>query len=222
MSVNHFLTVVLLCLSVNSFTSGSEVEDDGSVVLHMEQSFDEGVTFEPRGTVTIHSLRSSSSSIDQDTLTNAQMSKMEALCQGEGLYLLKIHSADEDYSHRTVTDACALIQSGLKDLLTIHLDWRSKIVAVSLTTQKPSGVLLTSSMDIFSTRVNVQHMESGPQPDASAFIQKMEQEKLAKQRGETKDNRSFFSKYWMYIVPVVLFLAMSGTSPDAPAGGGGR
>ena len=36
------------------------------------------------------------------------------------------------------------------------------------------------------------------------------QDKLAKERGETKDNRSFLATYWMYIIPVVLVLAMSG------------
>ena len=39
-------------------------------------------------------------------------------------------------------------------------------------------------------------METGPQPDTAAFIQRQEQEKLAKQRGETKDNR--YVSYMVY------------------------
>jgi len=46
------------------------------------------------------------------------------------------------------------------------------------------------------------------------YIQKMEQEKVAKERGETKDNRSFFAKYWMYILPVVLVFMMSGAQGE--------
>ena len=46
----------------------------------------------------------------------------------------------------------------------------------------------------FRSKVLVQHMETGPQPDTGSFIQKIEQDKLAKQRGETKDNRSCFAK----------------------------
>ena len=46
----------------------------------------------------------------------------------------------------------------------------------------------------FKSKVLVQPMEMGPQPDTAAFVQRMEQEKLAKERGETKDNRSFFAK----------------------------
>lgn len=32
-------------------------------------------------------------------------------------------------------------------------------------------------------------------PDVAMFVQKVEQEKVAKERGETKDNRSFIAKY---------------------------
>lgn len=32
-------------------------------------------------------------------------------------------------------------------------------------------------------------------PDVAMYVQKLEQEKVAKERGETKDNRSFFAKY---------------------------
>lgn len=42
-------------------------------------------------------------------------------------------------------------------------------------------------------------MESGPSPDTASFVQKIEEEKLAKERGETKDNRSFFAKYVLSI-----------------------
>jgi hypothetical protein len=86
------------------------------------------------------------------------------------------------------------------------------------------------------TKANVNHMEPGPQPDTASFIQKIEQDKLAKQRGETKDNRSFIAKYelnsftipapffttisnfifryWMYIIPVVLVFAMGSGGQD--------
>ena len=46
----------------------------------------------------------------------------------------------------------------------------------------------------FKSKVYVQQMESGPSPDTASFIQRVEEEKLAKQRGDTKDNRSFFAK----------------------------
>jgi hypothetical protein len=42
------------------------------------------------------------------------------------------------------------------------------------------------------------------------------QEKARKQSGEPADNRSFLAKYWMYIVPVFIFLAInSAAGPEA-------
>ena len=79
--------------------------------------------------------------------------------------------------------------------------------------------------------------EPGPAPDTAAFIQRMEEEKKRQERGEVgtffysiqsekfyshlphvqvPDNRSFLAKYWMYIVPVVLFMAINGAA--APEG----
>ena len=111
-----------------------------------------------------------------------------------------------------------MLDTGLADIFNIQLDWRHKIVALQLSTQNVVNKVPLSTVPGFKTRAFVQHMESGPTPDTASFIQKMEEEKLAKvrslytlsiyseelffdsfnfvlqQRGETKDNRSFFSK----------------------------
>lgn len=47
----------------------------------------------------------------------------------------------------------------------------------------------------FNTSVFVRHMELGPIPDTASYIQKLEKEREAKERGESKDNRSFLGKY---------------------------
>ena len=59
-------------------------------------------------------------------------------------------------------------------------------------------------------------MEAGPVPDTAAFIQKLEEEKRRQEKGEVPDNRSFLAKYWMYIVPLVIFIAINGAA--APEG----
>lgn len=81
-------------------------------------------------------------------------------------------------------------------------------------------------------------------PDTAGYIQKMEREREAREKGDFKDNRSFLAKYvsnirnnqinfrviivinvfiilqWMYIIPVAIFLLISGAAnPDQ---GGGR
>ena len=73
----------------------------------------------------------------------------------------------------------------------IFQDWRMKVVAVSM---MAASIESTTPASSFKSKVLIQHMEAGPQPDTASFIQKMEQDKMAKQRGETKDNRSFLAK----------------------------
>ena len=65
----------------------------------------------------------------QDAPTEEQLSQLEKLCSEGGLYLLKIWSASSSSSvvHRAVADACGIIDSGLKDVFTVHLDWRSQV-----------------------------------------------------------------------------------------------
>ncbi len=99
---------------------------------------------------------------------------------------------------RSATHACNLLKSELTDIFTVQLDWRHKVVSVYLSTPNENFVKRQVQGDdvinTFKTKVYVQHMESGPAPDTASFIQKIEQDKLAKERGETKDNRSFLAK----------------------------
>lgn len=60
-------------------------------------------------------------------------------------------------------------------------------------------------------------------PDTASFIQKMEREREARERGDVQDNRGFLAKYWMYLLPVVVLVLLSGASnPEGGAGGGAR
>jgi len=198
-----------------------DANDEGGVVLKMEHSFDGGKSYANRGSVTIHSLRSGAVSIQQDDLTEAEKDKLEKLCDQDGLYLVRAvsNSGEAVTSYRSAHHACNLIDTGLSDLFTIQLDWRHKLVSIHLSTPNLQNNIPLTGVSGFKSKVYVQHMESGPSPDTASFIQRIEEDKLAKQRGDTKDNRSFFAKYWMYIIPFVLVLVMSGGGGDT---GGGR
>jgi len=216
----------ILFLLLLSFHQGytailDEANEEGGVVLKMEHSFDGGKSYTNRGSVTIHSLRSGAVSIQQDDLTEAEKDKLEKLCDQDGLYLIRAvsNSGEAVTSYRSAHHACNLIDTGLSDLFTIQLDWRHKLVSIHLSTPNMQNKIPLTGVSGFKSKVYVQQMESGPSPDTASFIQRVEEEKLAKQRGDTKDNRSFFAKYWMYIIPFVLVLVMSGGSPE---GGGGR
>lgn len=89
-------------------------------------------------------------------------------------------------------------------------------------------------------------------PDTASYIQKLEREREAREKGEIKDNRSFLAKYvciellctykyiyynfnmnksqlkydnffqWMYIVPIAIFVMISGATNPEPAGQASR
>ncbi|KAF7639163.1 hypothetical protein Mgra_00001396 [Meloidogyne graminicola] len=49
-----------------------------------------------------------------------------------------------------------------------------------------------------------------PGPDTATYLKRVEEEKRARQQGATQDNRSFIQKYWIYFVPVIVFMVSGG------------
>ena len=114
----------------------------------------------------------------------------------------------------TGTGAASQEQSSLsKEMKTglaeRHYNFRTKII-INGQSVEGSQVTVESYSTLFLG------MEAGPVPDTTAFIQKLEEEKRRQEKGEVPDNRSFLAKYWMYIVPLVIFMAINGAA--APEG----
>jgi len=130
----------------------------------------------------------------------------------------------------TFVRACALFDASLNDRVTIHLGQGADVIGISLlafppnhdcSIRRPEDVdenLVADRLVQWSTEVGVSHMTQGPAPDTLTFVQKMEREAAERAKGQQADNRSFFAKYWMYIVPAVILLVMQ--SAAAPAEGG--
>ena len=226
------LFCVFAAVSLGQPEDLEDVATTGALNLALEHSLDGGATFSPRGSISVETSRSGNvalNSDDQKEVDADTVAMLAKLCASNGLYLLKVRAqrqGGEPATHRTVADPCMLVENRLSDVIVLHVDWKLQMVGVSVVAPKRSDGKAKRSTAApaappsrFSSTVTMQAMEVGPTPDTAAFIQKMEQEKLQKQRGETKDNRSFFAKYWMYIIPVVLFLAMSSGNAE---GGGGR
>lgn len=60
--------------------------------------------------------------------------------------------------------------------------------------------------------VQIDVMKVAPAPETATYIQRLEIERREKEKSQGQDNRSFLSKYWMYIVPIVIFMLISGAS----------
>lgn len=82
----------------------------------------------------------------------------------------------------------------LEDILTIWLD--SAAEPASITQVSPGPCIMDMpTTNMWTTSVQIRYPDGGPTPDTASYIYKVEKEKEARERGETKDNRSFLAKY---------------------------
>ncbi|XP_037071363.1 ER membrane protein complex subunit 10-like [Pollicipes pollicipes] len=206
---------------------GESYESDGQLTVSVLHSLDpspEGV-FTPCGAISVRSLRGGGSATYQPAgaLSATELAQLQMLVKNDGIYRLKLMAQSLDGRKTEVSTfvkACQLAETGLRHTLLLTMDPAGSLVAASQLTDAGrchgDSAAALSGLHSFATDVVIRQTEAGPIPDTASFIQKIEQDKMAKQRGETKDNRSFIAKYWMYIVPAVLLLMVTGGS-DPPA-----
>lgn len=123
-------------------------------------------------------------------------------------------------STQTLVKACSLYTSNLADTITVNLSPLNDFVNVNLYTSDPEcvGEAPKSLLGEFNTTVLVESGQVGPGPDTATYIKRLEEERLNKAKEGKSDNRSFFAKYWIYIVPAVIILMIF----SGPADQGGR
>lgn len=227
---NILLIILLIDLFLFSLPFQADVEYDGLMSIKLQHSLENGPNsnFYDRGVINIHSIRSGTVALQQTALTLSDQEKILKLAEKDGIYRLRslVQTPDgKESSFLTFVKANSIVDSCLSDILTISLDHTGSVIAVNMMTSPGTcGGYPVTKDDFrhFNTTVFVKHMEQGPVPDTAAYIQKLDREKEARERGETKDNRSFLAKYWMYIVPVVIFVVLSGAAnPEGAAGAGG-
>ncbi|XP_071487582.1 ER membrane protein complex subunit 10-like [Diadema antillarum] len=225
----------LVGLTFISMASSSRKVGESKLPLHQEQdalsthflaiehSFDQGATpeFSSRGVLSFRSNKQGYGMFTQHApLTAGEKRKLKDLAQRGGIYRVRVPTLLEENAESsskefvsTFTKACAILESRLSEEITINVDQSGNVLGVSIVPLKGScdheSAIESASLDYFNTTVSLSVTVAGPAPETQVYIQKMEEERLQKEKGKGQDNRSFFSKYWMYIVPVVLFVLLS-------------
>lgn len=102
----------------------------------------------------------------------------------------------------TSNKACRLLQAQLNDVLWVSLDPSGYVTGITVSQDTAPATIECTQEDVnklletqFSTDVLIRHAELAPVPDTAGFIQKVEREREARERGEVRDNRGFFAKY---------------------------
>ncbi|KAE8745290.1 hypothetical protein FOCC_FOCC007975 [Frankliniella occidentalis] len=226
--VSKVSVFLIFIAASSSLTLGDkfDFEVDGMVTVRLMHYLSDDGNPEDRGNITVQSIRTGSVALSQAGLMPHHSTRLKALARNDQIYRLQAMvegSNDKVTKFLTFMKACALVESGLSDVLTVSLDHSGNVVAVSSSAPfaQCDGVFPSDNqLRFFNTTVIVKHMDVGPVPDTATYIQKIEREREARERGgDPKDNRSFLAKYWMYIVPLVIFVLLS--SAGQPEGGAG-
>ncbi|XP_044744387.1 ER membrane protein complex subunit 10 [Coccinella septempunctata] len=200
----------------------SSLEHDGSLFVKLEHYLDENNEPVERGNISVQSIRIGQTQVYQNILNPQQSQMLRNLASSNSFYQIRAIANGKPYI--SSVKACMLAEAELDDRLSISLDYAGRVVAVSqIIASKSSCEGATVPLDklkYFTTNVYVRHAEMGPIPDTASYIQRIEREREAKERGEGKDNRSLFAKYWMYIIPVVVVLVIS-SATNVENGGAG-
>ncbi|XP_052797663.1 ER membrane protein complex subunit 10-like [Mya arenaria] len=222
--------IVLTVLAFISLTAGFEDEFEGSRTLSLEHSFDQGLdpVFTKRGTLVIKSVQSKRATFSQSApLSKDDRQLLRSTVDDDGMYRVRIPIRETEEGTVYVssfTRACAIYESSLSDTLIVSVDQSGEVLGVSMaTTGNCEGLQVpTSNLTDWRTRVELSVTVTGPAPDTQSYIEKLKREEQEKTKGGKSDDRSFFAKYWMYIVPfVIIMFVMQSMDPNQGGGGGG-
>lgn len=181
------------------------------ILLDLFHKFSDDSQFTKRGILTIKpNLGTTGATIKQDKLTESQL---KAIKEGHGNYYIR--AVQKDKVSETLVKKCSI--RGLVDFIAVNLSPSNDFISLNLFTIDPecqSEGLAPTTRD-FNTTVFVNIGSIGPSPDTATYVKRLEEERQSKLREGKEDNRSFFAKYWIYIVPAVVFL-MIFSGPQEP------
>ncbi|OQV24510.1 hypothetical protein BV898_01572 [Hypsibius exemplaris] len=171
------------------------------------------------------SLRINQTQIFSYLLTNAEKEQIQSAADKGELYFVRarLEGEQEDVYMQSFCKATDVVKSLFVLGITLHVDLFVRPYAVEIGPVAQGDprleLLLEEPSDkplLLMGLISVHGSQTGPSPDLEGYRKKLAKERAEKMAAETGDNRSFLAKYWMYIVPVVLFMLFSGQM-----GGGG-
>jgi hypothetical protein len=166
---------------------------------------------QPSQSTNTYHTRIESNDFDQEILNQIKSSKDNS----NSLYRLRLckkfpQAQTKTCFATTFTYLKKLIDSDFKISLAIHQNSNNRPISLSVKTSDSRAASKSKKQfDHLSVLASVQSLRTGQQPDTESYLEKVRKETEQRERSDQGENQSFFSKYWIYIVPfvVIMFLA---------------
>jgi len=228
-----FLGFLGLLLETVALVVANKKQDDDTGVFSMHTShslpvyhaFGTEDEFTLRSNILFKTSKVTTAVLNKETrLSPTEVEKLKKLVDEDGFYFIRtptklktnLHDETNTPGERfvsTFVPACYLYGSSLNELIKVAVDHMGNVIGLSIVSPRHDcAVAQLKDIDddvTFNSTVLINHQVPGAVPDTQSFIKKIENDKKEQAEGKGKDNRSFFAKYWMYIVPVVLVLMLS-------------
>ncbi|XP_073351249.1 ER membrane protein complex subunit 10 isoform X2 [Pagrus major] len=203
-----------------------------SVPLEHSFEVDDVAKFQVRGALVLKAGREPSVSLTQNQLSEEDRAKLKEVAAVDGLYRIRVPrvflQADRQTERQmegyltAFVRACAMVESHLSDVITLHSDVSGYLIGVSIVTLPGAcrGTEVEDEVDleVFNTTLSILAPVNAPGPETALFLERMEQE-TEKKGKNPQEQKSFFAKYWYLILGGAIFLMIS-NSAQPPAGGG--
>ncbi|XP_070704125.1 ER membrane protein complex subunit 10 isoform X2 [Pempheris klunzingeri] len=229
----------VLCTNFACCNNGRRVGDSMDTELSgfsvpLEHSFevDDVARFRVRGALVLKGGREPGVTLSQSQLSEGDRAKLKEVAAVDGLYRIRVPrvflQADRQTErqmegHLTAfVRACAMVESHLSDVISLHTDVSGYLIGVSIVTLPGAcrGTEVEDEVDleVFNTTLSVMAPVNAPGPETALFLERMEQESEKKGKNP-QEQKSFFAKYWYLILGGAIFLMVT-NSAQPPAGGG--
>ncbi|XP_032393851.1 ER membrane protein complex subunit 10 isoform X2 [Etheostoma spectabile] len=229
----------IVCMNFVCCNNGRKVGDvmdtefsGFSVPLEHSFEVDDVAKFRVRGALVLKAGREPSVSLTQSQLSEEDRTKLKEVAAVDGLYRVRVPrvflQADRQSERQmegyltAFVRACAMVESHLSDVISLHTDVSGYLIGVSIVTLPGAcrGTEVEDEVDleVFNTTLSIMAPVNAPGPETALFLERMEMESEKKGKNP-QEQKSFFAKYWYLILGGAIFLMVT-NSAQPPAGGG--
>ncbi|XP_034825701.1 ER membrane protein complex subunit 10 [Maniola hyperantus] len=218
--MKYLISLLFLCL----FKYSVCLDYDGWINIKLEHNINcKNEKFCSRGNISLKSIRAGTAIIGQISFSKNHLAELKELADIDGFYSIRsvVTSADnKELEFQSSVKAKLFLENRLSDVISAWILPNGDVIAVTFqVNNSPQNHTLQYDKPEYPLHSNfyVRHVDQAPVPDTATYIQKLEREREAREKGDLKDNRSFLAKYWMYIVPIAIFVMISGATNPEPA-----